>query len=127
MKKKGWFFAAAAALLLATGLYAAGKTVTIEGTLVDSKCYASDNSLTGNDHGGMKNCGTICLKGGSPAGVVTKAKKFHAILAPAPSLAEHVGKEVRVTGEDLNGAVAPKKVEVNNNGKWEEVKLGAMM
>ena len=127
MRKTGWFIAAAAALLLAAGLYAAEKTVTIEGTLVDSKCYAADNSLTGNDHGGMKECGTLCLKGGNPGGLLTKDKKFHAILAPAPALAPYVGKTIRVEGSLLGGSIVAKKVEVNQNGKWEEVKLGGMM
>jgi hypothetical protein len=127
MRKNAWLFAAAAALLLAAGLYAAEKAVTLEGTLVDSKCYASDNSLTGNDHGGMKECGTLCLKGGSPGGVLTKDKKFHAILAPAPALAPYVGKTIRVEGSLLGGSIVAKKVEVNQNGKWEEVKLGGMM
>lgn len=127
MKKNGWFFATAAALLLAAGLYAAEKTVTIEGTLVDSKCYAMDNSLTGNDHGNVKECGTMCLKGGSPGGVLTKDKKFHAILAPSHALAPYVGKTVRVEGNLMNGSIAAKKIEVNQNGKWEEVNLGTMM
>lgn len=127
MKEHGWFFAAAGALLFAAGLYAAEKTVTIEGTLVDSKCYAMDNSLTGNDHGNVKECGTMCLKGGSPGGVLTKDKKFHAILAPSPVLAPHVGKTIRVEGSLLGGSIVAKKVEVNQNGKWEEIKLSGMM
>lgn len=127
MRKTGWFIAAAAALLLAVGLYAAEKTVTIEGTLVDSKCYAMDSSLTGNDHGNVKECGTMCLKGGSPGGVLTKDKKFHAVLAPSPVLAPYVGKTIRVEGSLLGGSIVAKKVEVNQNGKWEEIKLGGMM
>ncbi len=127
MRKTGWFIAAAAALLLAAGLYAAEKTVTIEGTLVDSKCYAMDSSLTGNDHGNVKECGTMCLKGGSPGGVLTKDKKFHAVLAPSPVLAPYVGKTIRVEGSLLGGSIVAKKVEVNQNGKWEEIKLGGMM
>ncbi len=127
MKKNAWFFATAAALLLAVGLYAAEKTVTIEGTLVDSKCYAMDSSLTGNDHGNVKECGTMCLKGGSPGGVLTKDKKFHAVLAPSPVLAPYVGKTIRVEGSLLGGSIVAKKVEVNQNGKWEEIKLGGMM
>ena len=34
-------------------IFGADKTVSVEGTLVDSKCYLKDNSLTGNDHGPM--------------------------------------------------------------------------
>ena len=114
-------------LTVAIGVYAAEKAVTLEGTLVDSKCYLKDNSLTGNDHGPVKGCGTICLKAGTPGALLTKDKKFHAILAPSLALAPYVGQTIRVSGSIRNGAIAPEKVEVNNNGKWEEVKLGAMM
>ncbi len=112
---------------LAISVYAAEKAVTLEGTLVDSKCYLKDNSLTGNDHGPVKECGTLCLKGGTPGALLTKDKKFHAILAPSLALAPYVGQEIRVHGTLHNGAIAADKVEVNKNGKWEEVKLGVMM
>ncbi len=115
------------AVAVAVGLSAAEKTVTLEGTLVDSKCYLKDNSLTGNDHGPVKECGTMCLKGGTPGALLTKDKKFHAILAPSLVLAPHVGQTVRVHGTLHNGAIAADKVEVNKDGKWEEVKLGVMM
>lgn len=100
---------------------------TVEGTLVDSKCYLSDTSLKSNDHGAMTECGTMCLKGGTPAAVLTKDGKFHPIIAASIPLAPHVGQTVRVNGTLHNGAILAKKVEVNRNGKWEEVKLGAMM
>ncbi len=115
------------AVAVAVGLSAAEKTVTLEGTLVDSKCYLKDNSLTGNDHGPVKGCGTMCLKGGTPGALLTKDKKFHAILAPSLVLAPYVGQTIRVSGSIHNGAIAAEKVEVNKDGKWEEVKLGVMM
>lgn len=115
------------AIVLAGALSAGEKEVTLEGTLVDSKCYLADNSLTGNDHGAVKNCGTMCLRGGTPGGLLTKDKKFHAILAPSLAIADHVGKPVRVRGTLHNGAILANKFEVSQNGKWEEVKLGAMM
>lgn len=112
---------------LVLGLYAAEKPATFEGTLVDSKCYLKDNSLTGNDHGPMKECGTMCLKGGTPPGLLTKAGKFHALLAPSLVLAPYVGQTIRVNGTLHNGAIAAEKVEVKKGDKWEEVKLGMMM
>lgn len=127
MRKTLFVALVALVLTVAIGVYAAEKAVTLEGTLVDSKCYLKDNSLTGNDHGPVKGCGTICLKAGSPGALLTKNKKFHAILAPSPALAPYVGQEIRVHGTLYNGAIAAEKVEVNKNGKWEEVKLGAMM
>jgi hypothetical protein len=112
---------------LAVSLSAEPKNVTVEGTLVDSMCYLKDNSLVGNDHGPMKNCGTMCLRGGIPGGVLTKDKKFHAIIAPAAALADHVGQTIRVTGTDNNGSLLAQKIEVQKDGRWEEIKLGAMM
>lgn len=112
--------------LVPVALGAQGNT-TIEGTLVDSKCYLSDTSLTANDHGTMKECGTMCLKGGTPAAVITRDGKFHPIIAASIALAPHVGQTVRVNGALHNGAVLAKKVEIRKNGRWEEVKLGAMM
>jgi len=127
MRKTMFAVLVAAALALALGVYGAVKEVTLEGTLVDSKCYLKDNSLTGNDHGPVKGCGTMCLKGGTPGALLTKDKKFHAILAPSIALADYVGQTVRVRGTIHNGAILASKVEVNKDGKWEEVKLGAMM
>ncbi len=115
------------AVVIAVGLSAAEKTVTLEGTLVDSKCYLKDNSLTGNDHGPVKECGTMCLKGGTPGALLTKDKKFHAILAPSLALAPYVGQTIRVSGSIHNGAIAADKVEIQKDGRWEEVKLGVMM
>ena len=80
MKKTHLFVLLAFAVTIAFSLYAAEKTVSLEGTLVDSKCYLKDNTLTGNDHGPMKECGTMCLKGGTPGGLLTKNKQYHAII-----------------------------------------------
>lgn len=111
----------------AAAISAGAADATVEGTLVDGKCYLSDNSLTGNDHGAMKECGTMCLKGGTPAAVLSKDKKFTAIIAPSIPLAPYVGQQVRVTGSQNGGSILAKKVEVNKGGKWQEVKLDVMM
>jgi len=98
------------------------KDMTYSGTLVDSKCYLAHN-LTTNDHGPNKNCGTLCLKGGTPGGLLTSDKKFYALLAPSIALAPYVGQEIRVEGSLVNGSINVSKVEVNQNGNWQEVKL----
>ncbi len=127
MKKVGMFALLALVLALAAGVYAAEKGVTLEGTLVDSKCYLKDNSLTGNDHGPVKECGTICLKAGTPGALLTKDKKFYAILAPSTALAPYVGQPVRVHGTLHNGSIAAEHVEVSKDGKWEKINIGTMM
>jgi hypothetical protein len=111
----------------AAGLLGADKTISVEGTLVDSKCYLKDNSLTGNDHGPMKQCGTMCLKAGTPAAILTKDKKFYAVIAPSTALADYVGETSRVSGTVHNGSILADKVEVKKDGQWQEVKLGATM
>lgn len=127
MRKTAFLTLLAVVAAIAVGVSAAEKAVTLEGTLVDSKCYLKDNSLTGNDHGPVKGCGTMCLKGGTPGALLTKDKKFHPILAPSLVLAPYVGQEVRVHGTLHGTAISADKVEVNKDGKWEEVKLGMMM
>jgi hypothetical protein len=103
-------------------LAAAQKDASYSGTLVDSKCYLAHNMAT-NDHGPNKNCGTLCLKGGTPGGLLTSDKKFYALLAPSIALAPYVGQEIRVSGSLVNGSINVSKVEVNQNGSWQEVKL----
>ncbi len=127
MRKTALLALVAFALALAAGVYAAEKEVTLEGILVDSKCYLADNENVGNDHMAVKQCGTLCLKGGQPGALLTKDKKLYPILAPSIALAPYVGQTVRVRGALHSGAILAKKVEVQQNGKWEEVKLGAMM
>lgn len=118
---------AACMLFAATALFAAPKSTVWQGTLVDSNCYLKDHTLTGNDHMGVKQCGTACLKTGLPAGILTRAKQFHVLVAPALALAPYVGDPVRVTGTLHNGAIQVEKAEVRTNGKWEEVQLKSMM
>jgi hypothetical protein len=113
-------------LALSARVYASGAT-RWEGTLVDSNCYLKDNSLTGNDHMGVKECGTACLKSGLPAGLLTKDKKYHVLIAPSLTMAPYVGQHVRVSGSVHTGAILAEKVEVRRDGKWEEVKLKSMM
>jgi hypothetical protein len=108
--------------------FAAGIDVTLEGTLVSSACYLESASHpTGNDMGGKKACGSECLKHGDPAGLVTKEKDFHILVAPSLLLAPYVGQQVRVTGADHKGVITVEKVEVTKDGKWEEINLKSKM
>ena len=110
-------------------LYAAEEKekVTLEGTLVSSACYlGSDSHPTGNDMGGQKGCGSRCLTQGDPAGLVTKEKQFHILVAPSLKLAPYVGQEVRVTGIDHNGVISVEKAEVSKDGEWKEIELKSL-
>jgi hypothetical protein len=117
----------ACTLFAVTTLLAAPKSTVWQGTLVDSNCYLKDHALTGNDHMGVKQCGTVCLKSGLPAGILTRTKQFHVLVAPSPALAPYVGDQVRVTGTIHNEAIQVEKAEVQKNGKWEEIHLKSMM
>jgi hypothetical protein len=114
----------ALALIVAFSVVLAAQTkdASYSGTLVDSKCYLG-HGLATNDHGPNKACGTLCLKGGTPGGLLTSDKKFYALLAPSIALAPYVGQEIRVSGSMVNGSINVSKVEVNQNGSWTEVKL----
>lgn len=120
------------ALVLAAGVGTAlagspeGKTKTVEGTLVDSKCYLK-GGFTGNDHGGMAGCGTACAKMGIPVALLTTEGKLYTLAIPAPQLAEHVGQTLRATGSVKSGALVPDKVEVKKGDAWEKVNLATMM
>jgi hypothetical protein len=113
----------------ASCLYAAEEKekVTLEGTLVSSACYlGSDSHPTGNDMGERKGCGSRCLTHGDPAGLVTKEKQFHILVAPSLKLAPYVGQEVRVTGIDHNGVISVEKAEVSKDGEWKEIELKSL-
>jgi hypothetical protein len=97
-----------------------------EGTLVDSKCYLSSGAVP-NDHGGMKECGTMCLKGGTPGGLLMADKSFKIVIAPSLALAPHVGQTVRVTGAEKSGVLVPTKIEVKKGNTWEVIKIDGMM
>jgi len=110
----------------ASCVYAAEEKVTLEGMLVSASCYLADNSATGNEMGGIKRCGTGCLKQGKPAGLLTKEKDFHILDAPSLLLAPYVGQELRVTGVNYNGVISVKKAEVKKDGEWEEIDIKSL-
>jgi hypothetical protein len=127
MKKVALTLALVFLLSSVAALYAADKGTTFEGKLVDSKCYLEDSKNAGNEHSGMKGCGTMCLKAGTPGALLTNDNKFYALLAPSVALAPYVGETIRVTGTLHGTALQADKVEVNKNGKWVAVDIGGMM
>jgi len=112
----------AAAMFLAVAARAADKQ-TWSGTLVDAYCYLQDNSNTGNEHSGMAECGTDCLKNGRPAGLLTADKKFYNLVVASPALAKYVGKPIRVTGDLYGSSIVANKVEVKQGDKWVAVDI----
>ena len=97
------------------------------GSLVDASCYATDNTQSGDEHMGMKQCGQACLKMGRPAGIVTSDHKFFVLLAPSPDVADYVGQAIRITGKLRNGSILVDKFEVKKPSGWVTVKISTMM
>ena len=115
-----------AALLVAPALLGAQGGTTVEGTLVDSKCFLGMGEKD-DDHGNMAACGAMCLTDGQPAGLVTSDDTFHVLVVSSTALAGHVGHTLRVTGMVKNGTLIVTKAEMNANGRYSEIKLGSMM
>lgn len=98
-------------------------TVTVTGLLVDMACYLDDGD-SGNDHMGMKKCGSECLKSGSPAGLL-EGKKLYVLVFPAGAFADFVGKKVEVTGQLYGGTnlIPQKAAEVGMDGQKKNINL----
>lgn len=115
------------------------KSMTFEGTLVDTKCYSMMPKMNaGQDHkqmamdgsGGMmdvKGCASACANMGIPVGIIDKKGKMHTLAAPAGQLAPYMAKEVKIEGKEMNGVILIDKLEVKEGNAWKEVKLVYMM
>jgi len=79
---------------------AAAKSMTVKGEVVDMGCYMA-HSASGEKH---KECGTKCVAGGMPMGLLTSNGKLYLITLnhddadPYNHLKEWVGDQVEVTG-----------------------------
>lgn len=82
-----------------TALFAAEKTVTVKGEVVDTFCYAAMGA-SGPSHAA---CGIKCAKAGMPVGLVEGGKMYILLpdkdAAPLPkAIIDNMGKTVTVTG-----------------------------
>lgn len=112
-------------------------TVTVEGKIIDSKCYGMSEMNAGDDHtimGGKKvpKCGTACATIGIPVGVLEGGEpggKVYLIVGPAGGYAEFMAQEIKIEGEEAYpGAIIPSKFWVKEDDKWvEKVVPGTMM
>ncbi len=84
----------AGAVILTGAVPVIGKTVTVEGILLDMKCY-SELGVTSRAHG--KTCGKVCAQSGIPVGVLVKGKAW-TLATPSTPLADYIGDKVKVTG-----------------------------
>lgn len=97
---------------------------TIEGTLVDLKCYL-EMGASGEKHA---SCAAKCAKSGLPMGVLKSGtSEVYNLLVASPAVADYGEQTIRVTGTVMGHALSPEKMEVQKDGRWEEVKLPGMM
>jgi len=94
-----------------------GKTITVQGILVDTSCYFEEGQK-GDDHDGMKACGKDCLNSGVPAGVLVD-DKVYILIFPAKAFADVAGQTVEIKGDAYgDNLINPKKAFViDKNGK----------
>jgi len=118
---------ASAALSLAAGAAAPApaKEGSVEGEIIDTACFLKSNAR-GEQH---KKCAVACSKDGFPTGIVDAGGKVYTILAPSPGLADHQASQARITGmvHEASRTIAPKKLEIQKDGKWQEVPLPESM
>jgi hypothetical protein len=110
--------------------------VTVEGILVDTKCYGMNPENWAATHmtpkGKMPNCAQACANMGIPVGVLEDGKPgndVYMLVTPAPALADHMARTVKVEGTvAYPHGIIPERLWVkNDDGKWEEVKIATMM
>ena len=119
-------------LAVASGVaLAGGERKTIEGTLVDTKCYSMNEKNVSNDHvtpkGTLPNCATACAKMGIPVAILTADGKVYTLAVPAGQLADHMAKQARATGMVTGRVVVAEKLEVKEGNVWQEVNIATMM
>lgn len=113
-------FAATAMMIVPFSTHAAEWS----GTLVDTRCMAMSPTNVGNDHkgGALKGCATACAKMGIPVALYVDGK-MHTLAAPAPLLADYMGKSAKISGQAMGDLILPEKVVVDG----KEVNIGGMM
>ena len=114
----------------AQGGMAKGKTITVTGTLIDTKCYSMDARNKGTDHqtphGEMKGCAALCANLGIPVAVLTSKGEVWTLVTPAKDLAGHMAANARITGVAVYGGhqLRPDKIEVQDaSGQWTAVNI----
>ncbi len=90
---------------------AASKEVT--GEVVDLMCYV-DHAATGDKHAA---CGTKCIKGGGPVGIVSDGKAYLVVGEHKPindQLADSCGKTITLKGKlaERNGMAMLENAEI---------------
>ena len=102
-------------ILLASFITRGFDTKTVTGEILDMKCY-----MTSGEHGpDHKDCAAMCIKGGSPMGILSDDGKVYLLIqgkdaGPFEEAKKHAGETVTVTGtlSEKNGVQALILTEV---------------
>ena len=98
------------------------RQVMVTGTLVDAYCYMKEGDLT-QTHMNIKSCGTECLKGNLPAGVLANGK-LYVLIFPGTAFMDYLYKQVEITGDLYgNSDLIPLKAVAVVDGQRKNIKL----
>lgn len=106
---------------------AAGDTLTVLGTLIDSRCFQLDKDTNrADDHvrpeGPVAACAEACARQGWPVAVLEGGRPegyVWMLSFPAPVFAEYMAQPVRVLGQFRSeGILVPQRVEVRSGEAW---------
>lgn len=100
-----------------------GKSVVVQGELVDSRCYLS-LAKRGSEH---VKCAVACAKDGLPLHLVDAKGRYYTLVIQANEIAENAGLQAEVEGMLFGDSIIPTKMKVNRDGSWTEVKLPEQM
>ncbi len=107
-----------------------GDTLTVVGTLVDTRCFAIDERNVANDHilpeGDVTGCGTACAMQGIPVAVLEggepSGKPWILVSYPSQIFAEYVATTVRVIGQyGADGIIVPISVDTKTDDGWARI------
>ncbi len=110
--------------------YSVGDTVSVAGTLVDTRCLATNWSNMGMDHPDPvptghtgEACARFCAREGFPVGLATGTKegsRVWMLLSTPPLLSDYMAQTVRIRGVVRSeGILTPLRVEAKRpDGGW---------
>lgn len=111
----------------AAPVYEEGQSISMEGTLIDTRCYPLNKDVNrGMDHerpeGFVKACATACAMQGFPVAILrggeTDGEVWVLMTVPAV-LADYMAEQIRVKGTVRStGVLIPERVETLSDGEW---------
>ncbi|MBI4551966.1 MAG: hypothetical protein HY710_06860 [Candidatus Latescibacteria bacterium] len=96
-----------------------GKSTTVEGELIDLRCFSAQGSR-GEKH---QMCAVACAKVGDPVGIVDAKGKVYTLGSQTGGYVDHMAKTARVTGMVSGNVIIPMKVEVKEGNSWKTITL----